>query len=91
MTELKELIGVVLAGGCFAIKINIAVVGVDDMLLFSRIDAEPAAGLPGGRAVFPVQIINDNIDGTETVIFYEDPGKAVFRRGFAVQFGLDLG
>ena len=80
-----------LIGRRFAIKIYKAVVGVDDMLLFSRIDAEPATGLPGGGAIFPVQIVYDNVDRTETVIFYEDLGKPIFRRGFAVQFGLDLG
>ena len=52
------------------------------MLFFARINAEPAAGLPGGRTLFSVKVIHNDIDGAVTVIFNENAGEIIFGRGF---------
>ena len=38
------------AGRDFTVKIDIAVVGIDNVLAFTRVYAEPPASLPGGWA-----------------------------------------
>jgi arylsulfatase A-like enzyme len=37
-----------------------------------RFYAEPTACLPSGRSIFTVQIVHNNVNGTVTVIFYEN-------------------
>ena len=75
----------------FTVKIDVTFVGIDDMLLLTGIDAEPATGLPGGRAVLSVQIMDNDIDGAITDIFDENFGKPAGGSGAAVQLGFDLG
>jgi len=56
----------------FGIKINIAVMGIDDVFFLTRIQSKPAPGLPVFRLIFSCQITYGNVDGEAAIIFYEN-------------------
>ena len=56
----------------FGVKINVAIVGINDVLFLTRSQFKPAAGLPVFGLTFPGQLAHGNVDGATAIIFNEN-------------------